>query len=179
VIDTLNYQLFDALGYELVIMTESMNVNMAEEVEKAAAIAQYVAAGETLLNAYRILGIDLPDDYEEAPDEPEPAPVPMQLQPEQIQQSPDIEQNVLRSIDARAFRTWIKKRPDADLNDFKSNHLTLADRQSIAYEVAKSQDAPFPGNDGTSNTGDDSQQQQRDSDEANSQEADTQPVRYP
>jgi len=147
VIDTLNYQLFDDLGYELVIMAESMNVNQEEEVLKAQAVAQYVAAGETLANAYRILGIDLPDDYEVAPDEPEPEPMPLQPQPEQLQQPPELEQNVLRAIDARAVRTWIKKRPDADLNDFKSNHLTLADRQSIAYEVSKAQDAPFPGDD--------------------------------
>jgi hypothetical protein len=168
-----------------------------------------VAAGETLANAYRILGIDLPDDYEmpgqadteqfgegglvtqervlngaqitsaldiinaynagtmprdnaifmistffnlpqnvaEAMLPSTPQGATQQPQPEQLQQPPELEQNVLRAIDARAFRTWIKKRPDADLNDFKSNHLTLADRQSIAYEVSKAQDAPFPGDD--------------------------------
>ena len=136
VIDTLNFQLFDALGYELVIMAESMNVNQEEEVLKAQAVAQYVAAGETLANAYRILGIDLPDDYEMAPDEPEPEPMPIQLQ-QQPELMPEDEQvkSQLWHDDAARFKTWYKKRPDADMSEFKSNELSYLDKLGIVSEI--------------------------------------------
>jgi hypothetical protein len=97
-----------------------------------------VAAGETLANAYRILGIDLPDDYEVAPDEPEPESMPLQLQ--MAQQPPElVEDEQVKSQlwhdDAARLKTWYKKRPDADIAEFKSNELSYLDKLEILSEM--------------------------------------------
>jgi hypothetical protein len=60
-LDTLNEQLFEALGYEWIINAESMNVNQEEENSKAQSYATYINAGMPPETAVAILGIDIPD----------------------------------------------------------------------------------------------------------------------
>lgn len=138
VVDTLNFQLFTDMGYELVINSESMNVNQEEEVQRSQAVNNLVLAGETLANAYRILGYDLPDNYEEPPDEPEPEPEPVQP----VIVEPEVKSFMWLDEEGQ-FRRWLKNHEHSDIGKFKANHLTERDKQAIAYEVGTAQDAPF------------------------------------
>jgi hypothetical protein len=133
-IDTLNEQLFDDLGYEWVINAEAMNVNMQEEVEKAQAFSTYVASGVPAKTAAAMLGLDVPEGMPLVEDEPEPEPKP-QLIPPQLVVEPEPAKSALWHTDAKAFRNWYKKRPDADLAAFKSNELTYLDKLEIIAEI--------------------------------------------
>jgi hypothetical protein len=134
-IDTLNEQLFYDLGYEFVILSESLNINQEEEVQRSQAVGNLVMAGETLANAYAILGYDLPPGYVAPPERLLlPAPEP--------EAGPEID-NQMKQADMKAFRNWIKKRLGADVDGFNSNELTRADKMAIAYEVGIAQGAPF------------------------------------
>ena len=104
-------------------------------MQRSQAVGNLVMAGETLANAYAILGYDLPPDYVPPPERLSlPAPEP--------EAEPEID-NQMKQADMKAFRNWIKKRPGADVDGFNSNELTRADKMAIAYEVGIAQDAPF------------------------------------
>lgn len=69
IVKALNKHLFEPMGYMLELDPQSMAVNQEDEKNRSIAVINLVAAGETLANAYRILGYDLPGDYESLEDQ--------------------------------------------------------------------------------------------------------------
>lgn len=69
--DVLNEQLFTFYDLTIEVNPEGLNVNMEDETARTAAVKNLVDGGETLANAYAILGYKLPDSYE-VQTQPEP-----------------------------------------------------------------------------------------------------------
>ena len=151
-LDTLNEQLFDSMGYEWVINAESMNINQEEEVQRSQAVNNLRMAGETLANAYAILGYDLPKGYVAPEPQPEPEP---QTVAEPIIIEPEVK-SLAWLDEERQLKRYCHNRDNPPVLSFKANHLTDTDKIKIAFDVtqqklgvAKSQDAPFRGDDDT------------------------------
>ena len=133
--DTLNDQLFYDLGYELVVRGEELNINQEEEHIRSQAVVNLVNAGETLDNAYRILGYDLPADLEER-DEPESEPEVMPLPPMGFNTDEQETRSALAEEEYSALKRWLKNRDSgADLDEFNANHLTYYDKLEAYSEV--------------------------------------------
>ena len=136
-LDTLNEQLFEAMGYEWVINAESMNVNQEEEVLKQQAYSGYVASGMPPETAAAMLGLDVPEGMPLVEDvlEPEPQPV-----IEEVAIEPEIK-SVLWHDDEKRFRAWYKKRgSDVDINGFNSNELSYLDKLDVIAGVNEDAD---------------------------------------
>jgi hypothetical protein len=133
----------DFEAYTLEVRRNELPVLQEEETQRAQALALLVSAGETLANAYRILGFDLPDGYEVSEAVPVPETVPVVVEPVKSQ---------LWHDDARRYRTWRKNHPDRNVDAFNSNELSYLDKIDIMREmnrneVAQRQDASFPSGD--------------------------------
>ncbi|MEM9773325.1 MAG: phage portal protein [Chloroflexota bacterium] len=57
-------EVFKSQGYRLEVDPDKVNVNLEEEQRKADMVISYTAAGMTLSNALKVVGVRLPDDYE-------------------------------------------------------------------------------------------------------------------
>lgn len=136
----LNEQLFYDMGYELVVRGEELNVNQEEEQIRSQAVANLVNAGETLKNAYAILGYDLPEGYE-APEEPEPEPQVMPFPPAGFDTDGE-EKSAAWTEEYNALKRWVKKRGiDADISEFNANHLDYLDKLKAYAETNADSDA--------------------------------------
>ena len=123
---------FIEAGYTLEVRRNELPILQEEETLRAQALAHLVAAGETLTNAYAILGYDLPKDYEEAEPETESEVIAEPI----IIDNPEPVKSVAWNDDARRFRNYYKKRgSDTDINAFNTNELTYLDKLDIVAEI--------------------------------------------
>lgn len=58
-------EVFKSQGYRLEVDPDKVNVNLEEEQRKADMVISYTAAGMSLSNALKVVGVKLPDDYKE------------------------------------------------------------------------------------------------------------------
>lgn len=138
----INQQLLEPLGYRLQFRPEEMSIYQADEQARSQSYSQYVSAGMRPSIAAQVLGVSLPDGVEYSaldekltqPSAPDPNAVPPATDPALLDQA--------RQTEAKRLRRWLKRRPDADVMDFKSTVLTDAEKALIAASV---EDAPGSG----------------------------------
>jgi phage portal protein BeeE len=135
----LNQQLFEEMGYQFQFRPQEMSVFQEDEEQRAASLAQLVGAGVPLPVAMQMLGFTLPDgiEYDDLEPEPEPEPPP----PVIVQPPPEPDEE--RMTEIRTFRRWADKRKQPDVDNFKSELLTRADKLAL-LEDGTADDAPFP-----------------------------------
>jgi hypothetical protein len=144
-----NHHTLKPNGYYVKSHPETLTTLQEEEVQRASAVAVLVSAGETLGNAYAILGYDLPDDMEPRPTMAAPPPMPTSNMPptdEGEEQEPgDGDDEGTKSAayqsEAARFRRWYKRRASsADIDAFNSDYLTKADKLAIVDELSEAED---------------------------------------
>jgi hypothetical protein len=137
-----NHHTLKPNGYYVKAHPETLTTLQEEEVQRANAVAVLVSAGETLGNAYAILGYDLPDDME-----PRPTATAVTVQPATIGNLPPTDDGEEREpsdggdegtksaayqSEAARFRRWYKKRgARADIDAFNSDILGRAAKVAI------------------------------------------------
>lgn len=134
----INRQLLEPLGYRLQFRPEEMSLYQADEQARSQSYSHYISAGMRPSIAGEILGLSLPDGVEYgALDEKfdEPADHGMNGinaidNPPETAVDPDA-----RTEEAKRLRRWLKKRPGADVAQFKSALLTDAEKTLIAASL--------------------------------------------
>lgn len=79
---------------------------------------------------------DFPEDFGPIFEEkPEPQPVPPQFQQQQPEPMPDENDDEERRNEIKAFRNWLKKRDNPNLENFKAYHMTDEEKEFIYWQV--------------------------------------------
>lgn len=132
IVYSINHHTLEPIGYRMSIKPEELTSLQEEEHLRAQSVATLVASGESLENAYVLLGYDLPDDYVAA----EKAPIEAATVPNE-QTDPDAEaeeDNAAKQAEISQFRRWIKKRPYADIKSFTAHYIDDEEKALIATE---------------------------------------------
>lgn len=135
----LNDQLFMPMGLQFMFKPQELTVFQADENERAASIEALVRAGYPLSVASEILGVTLPEgmDYSDLDETiPEPEPV-------VVQAPPVPQEDEQRAAEIRTFERWASKRKEPNVDNFKSDILSRADKLELLEDGAAA-DAPFP-----------------------------------
>lgn len=133
IVYAMNHHTLEPIGYRMEINPEELTSLQEEEHLRAQSVLTLVNSGETLENAYRLLGYDLPDGYvaPEATPPPEGDVTPEPTDPETAESEGDSE---AKNAELAQFRRWIKKRPYADVKSFTAHYISDEDKQIIVSE---------------------------------------------
>lgn len=128
-----------AMGLEMVVNVEHHADMKEDEAQRAEAFVQFVAGGLTPQAAAYLVGVteeDFPEDFGPIFEEkPEPQPVPPQFQQQQPEPMPDENDDEERRNEIKAFRNWLKKRDNPNLENFKAYHMTDEEKEFIYWQV--------------------------------------------
>lgn len=125
----INNQLLAGSGLRLVFRPESLSIMQEDEERRAASLKTLVDAGMSLEMALEILGYDLPAGVELR---------------EPVAAMPMPDDFTGRAEETRRFTRWIKARPGADVDRFKSDVLSHEEKAAIREGVTGA-GAPFQG----------------------------------
>lgn len=150
----LNLHVFKPAGYEMHLQPESLTILQEEEHLRSQSLVNLTSSGVPLMVALDTLGFDLNDNQRAVIEQAEQDKQAMaeqiqeataQPQPTDGEAGEDEEAKSWAWDDEAAqFRRWYKKRPGADVDDFKANHLTHADKLVIQDEVLRASLQDYP-----------------------------------
>jgi len=140
----LNRQVMAPLRLRFLFKPQEMAVFQEDETERSQAFKNYADAGMKLSIAAEMLGLYLPNtiQYADLDVEP-PAPAPVAVAPTMPPPAmPSID--MAAQAEMKAFRRWLKKRPDRDVHEFKADYLSYEELHAIAAEVKGAQGSETP-----------------------------------
>lgn len=133
----INRQLLEPLGYRLQFRPEEMSLYQADEQARSQSYSHYISAGMRPSIAGEMLGLALPDGVEySALDEKFDEPKPEANRIDEIDRMDGTRgEPEARQEEAKRLRRWLKKRPGADVAQFKSAVLNDAEKTLIAASL--------------------------------------------